>query len=155
MILCSLFYRIRISVFKIDMLTCRSVHAFHMNLLCDPLRKTIRICYISGFFPLFCSSYFAYAFIFFFCFFLQQHTGGRKQMAKAITAVNKTSKSSSSFKKRAPSAAVPTPPPKRRSYQPDRVVTCYNCQQTGHIAPRCPSRPPSSSTPAPKTAPKK
>ena len=77
-------------------------------------------------------------------------------MAKAIAAVNKTSSKAPAFKKRT-SVSVPAanPPPKRRSYQPDRVVTCYNCQQTGHIAPRCPSRTPAASTPASKAAPKK
>ena len=83
----------------------------------------------------------------------QQHTGERKQMAKAIAAVSKSSKTPAP-KKRSPSVSA-APPPKRRSYQPDRVVTCYNCQQTGHIAPRCPSRPASSSTPSSKAVPKK
>ena len=76
-------------------------------------------------------------------------------MAKAIAAVNKTSKSSSSFKKRPSGSPAVVPPLKRRSYQPDRVVTCFNCQQPGHIAPRCPSRPPSASTPAAKAVAKK
>ena len=83
----------------------------------------------------------------------QQHTGERKQMAKAIAAVNKSSKPSS-FKKRPSTPGASAPPPKRRSFQPERTVTCFNCQQPGHIAPRCPSRP-ASSTPAPKATPKK
>ena len=97
---------------------------------------------------------FCFIYLIFFSVSFQQHTGERKQMAKAIAAVNKSAKAPS-FKKRPISASVATPPPKRRSYQPDRVVTCYNCQQTGHIAPRCPSRTPSASTPAPKAPPKK
>ena len=89
-------------------------------------------------------------------FYLQQQTGERKQMAKAIAAVSKTSKSSSSSSKRRPTSSSPAVPPiKRRSYQPDRVVTCYNCQQPGHIAPRCPSRPVAASTPAAKAPAKK
>ena len=93
-------------------------------------------------------------FLFFLCFFsFQQHTGERKQMAKAIAAVNKTPKTST-FKKRSSTPATPAPPPKRRSFQPT-AVTCYNCHQPGHIAPRCPSRSPAFSTPAPKAVPKK
>ena len=79
-----------------------------------------------------------------FSSFFQQHTGERKQMAKAIAAVNKSSKTTT-FKKRTSTPSTPAPPPKRRSFQPT-TVTCYNCQQPGHIAPRCPQRPQASSS---------
>ena len=107
-------------------------------------------------FEFFMSVTFQLADIFMFLFlFFQQHTGERKQMAKAIAAVNKTTTKSVSFKKRTPSPATPAQPAKRRSFQSPSSVTCYNCQQPGHIAPRCPSRPAASSTPAVKPAPKK
>ena len=94
--------------------------------------------------------------IFSFSFSFQQHTGERKQMAKAMAAANKASKQpSSSFKKRPSGSPAAVPSFKRRSYQPDRVVTCFNCQQPGHIAPRCPSRSPAVTTPAAKAAPAK
>ena len=89
----------------------------------------------------------AYLCCFFFFHLFQQLTGERKQMAKAIAAVNKSSKSST-FKKR-PSTSTPTlPPSKRCSFSSDKSVVCYNCQQPGHISPRCPSRPSAASTSA-------
>ena len=87
-------------------------------------------------------------------FFLQQLTSERKQMAKAMAAANKSSKTVSSFKRQsAPPASAP--PPKRRSFSADRPIVCYNCQQPGHIAPKCPSRPAAASTPAAKSSVKK
>ena len=77
-------------------------------------------------------------------------------MAKAMAAANKTAKQPSSASKKRPSGSPAVVPSfKRRSYQPDRVVTCYNCQQTGHIAPRCPSRSAASSTTPSKPTAKK
>ena len=75
-------------------------------------------------------------------------------MAKAMAAANKSAKSSSSFKRWSTTPAS-APPPKRRSFSADRPIVCYNCQQPGHIAPKCPSRPVAASTPAAKSSVKK
>ena len=100
-----------------------------------------------------CPSRFVYSMHYSLSFFFQQLTGERKQMAKAMAAANKTSKSS--FKKRSSTPSSSAPPPKRRSFASDKGVVCYNCQQPGHISPRCPSRPNAASTPAAKPQPKK
>ena len=81
----------------------------------------------------------------------QQLSGEAKQMAKAIAdAAKATAKAPS--KKRPSStsnSAFPTslpPSSKRRSFKPDKVVVCYSCQQTGHIAPQCPNNKPTTTT---------
>ena len=95
-----------------------------------------------------------FRYVIYFSFFLfQQLTGERKQMAKAMVAANKPARSS--YKKRSSTPSSSAPPPKRRSFTPDKGIVCYNCQQPGHIAPRCPSRPNAASTPAAKPHPKK
>ena len=91
-------------------------------------------------------------FILFPCSF-QQLTGEHKQMAKAMAKANKAASKAPAFKKRSASSSN-APPPKRRSFQQDKPVVCFNCQQPGHISPRCPNRP-VSSTPTAKTVPKK
>ena len=75
-------------------------------------------------------------------------------MAKAMAKANKAASKAPTFKKRSASSSA-APPPKRRSYnQQDKPIVCFNCQQPGHISPRCPTRQ-VSSTPSNKTLAKK
>ena len=62
-------------------------------------------------------------------------------MAKAIAEVNKAAGKSGSARKRPSSAsasASSSSTPKRSTFKSKSVV-CFSCQQTGHIAPNCPS----------------
>ena len=115
---------------SLDMSTCRS---FYMLAIVHYLAQSLSIN--------FCCS----------LLFFQKLTGERKQMAKAIAAASKSSKTLKSFKKHSAVAPSSAPPSKRHSF-PDKTVVCFNCQQTGHISPRCPSRPSASSTPAAKSS---
>ena len=81
--------------------------------------------------------------------FFHQLTGEHKQMAKAMAKANKAASKAPVFKKRSASSSA-APPSKRRSFHQDKPVVCFNCQQPGHISPRCPNRP-VSSTPSSKT----
>ena len=61
-------------------------------------------------------------------------------MAKAMAKATKAASKAPAFKKRSASSSA-APLPKRRSYnQQDKPIVCFNCQQPGHISPRCPNR---------------
>ena len=80
--------------------------------------------------------------VFLFSLF-QQLSGEEKQMAKAMTEAAKAAAKAPTKKRPStssqPAYATSLPPAKRRSFKPDKVIVCYSCQQTGHIAPQCPN----------------
>ena len=78
----------------------------------------------------------------------QQLTGEQKQLAKAMADVNKASAKTSSSRKRSSTTVTSSSSsstPKRAAWKPKPIV-CYNCQQTGHIAPHCTASKPSTSS---------
>ena len=74
-------------------------------------------------------------------------------MAKAMTEAAKAAAKAPTKKRPStssqPAYATSLPPSaKRRSFKPDKVIVCYSCQQTGHIAPQCPNNKPTASSSA-------
>ena len=61
-------------------------------------------------------------------------------MAKAMADASKSVAKTAPARKRNSTTSASSMTPKRQPFRQNKSIVCYSCQQTGHIAPQCPSR---------------